>query len=350
MNKLVPILLTLALCLPGLGHGAAPVLSVSAPWEITSHDPSKSGFVFLRLNIAETLIESDKQGKPLPGLARSWSHSQDGKLWRFTLRKDVVFHDGSPMTADTVLNALRIALKKPGVLQKVGISSIETDGGDILITLDAPFSPLPAFLAHYSTLILAPSCYDQDGNVNGDIIATGPYRITSLQPPQKVEAESFPLYWGEPAKIHRVRYLGVSRGETRALMAEGGDAQLVFNIDPASLQRLGRLEQLRIRSVPLPRIIQLKPNVALPEFQDVRIRRALSLAIDRDAITRAILRQKGDTLSQFFPPNMEGWNVAGLSPSGSTGPRPSGCWLNVAGPRTTLAYSSGMASPFRWSW
>ena len=65
------VLFALLLCLPGLGHGAAPVLSISAPWGITSRDPSKSGFVFLRLNIAETLVNSDSRGNPLPGLALS---------------------------------------------------------------------------------------------------------------------------------------------------------------------------------------------------------------------------------------------------------------------------------------
>lgn len=313
MNKLVPVLLTL-LCLPSLGHGAAPMLSVSAPWEIASRDPSKSGFVFLRLNIAETLVNSDVQGKPLPGLATSWTRSADGKIWRFTLRQGVLFHDNSPMTTDAVLNSLQIALRKPGVLAKTGIKSITAEGNDIIIALNAPFSPLPAFLAHYSTQILASSCYDATGNVNREIIATGPYRIINLQPPQKVEMMAFAQYWGNKAKIQQVKYLGVGRGETRALMAESGDAHLVFNIDPASMKRLGRQQQLEIRSVPLPRVILFKMNAALPELSDVRERRALSLALDRKAITRAILRQEGNVLTQLFPPNMQDWHSKKLEP------------------------------------
>ncbi|MDO5673456.1 MAG: ABC transporter substrate-binding protein [bacterium] len=309
MNKFVPVFFTLLLCLSGLGHSAAPVLSISAPWEITSRDPSKSGFVFLRLNIAETLVNSDPQGKPLPGLATSWGQSAEGTTWRFTLRQGVLFHDNSPMTVDAVLNSLQIALRKPGVLAKAGIKSITAEGNDIVIALNAPFSPLPAFLAHHTTQILAPSCYDAAGNVNKEVIATGPYRIVTLQPPQKVEMEAFAQYWGNKAKIQQVKYLGVGRGETRALMAESGDAHLVFNIDPASMKRLGRQQQLELRSVPLPRVILFKVNAALPGLSDVRERRALSLALDRKAITRAILRQEGDVLSQLFPPNMQDWHM-----------------------------------------
>ncbi len=312
MNKFVPVLLTLLLCLPGLGHGATPVLSISAPWEIASLDPSKSGFVFQRLNIAETLVNSDPQGKPLPGLATSWKQSADGATWRFTVRQGVLFHDNSPMTVDAVLNSLQIALRKPGVLAKTGIKSIAAEGNDIVITLDAPFSPLPAFLAHHTTQVLAPSCYDDAGNVNKTVIATGPYRIAKLQPPQKVEMEAFAHYWGNKAKIQYAKYLGVGRGETRALMVESGDAHLVFNIDPASMKRLGRQQQLEIRSVPLPRVILFKVNAALPGLSDVRERRALSLAINREAITRAILRQEGDVLTQLFPPNMQDWHAKGV--------------------------------------
>ncbi len=314
MNTFVPVLLAFFLCMPCLGHAASPILKVSAPWEISSRDPSKSGFVFLRLGIAETLVASDVDGNPLPGLASSWSQSPDSTVWRFTLRQGVLFHDGSPMDTGAVLNALRRALEKPGVLQKAGIKSIDAKGGEIVITLHKPFSPLPAFLAHDSTQILAPACYDANGNVNDTIIATGPYRITSLQPPQKLEARAFPKYWGNKAKIEQIKYLGVSRGETRALMAEGGDAHLVFNIDPASMKRLGRQKQLAVLSVPLPRVIQFKLNAALPALSNVRSRRALSLALDRHAITRAILRQEGEVISQFFPPNMGDWHVAALSP------------------------------------
>jgi len=308
-----------ALCLtvaPPIANGAKAqddVLTVAAPFELNSIAPAKKGYIFARMGVAETLLNVDEKAQPTPGLAADWSLSDDRLVWRFDIRDGVTFHDGTPMTAQIVADDLTWALSKPGILSKAPISAITARDGVVEIALTEPFSLLPAALAHYSTIILAPASYQDDGSVNR-VIGTGPYRMTKLAPPQKMEAQRFADYWGDTATIEKVVYLSVTRGETRALLAESGDSQLVFFLDPAGMERLRRSDRLEVRAVPIPRTLAMKVNAGHPFLSDVRARQALSLAIDRRGIATAILRDADAAATQLLPPTLVDWHQDDLAP------------------------------------
>lgn len=321
MKTPIPVLAgaALAAVLPFLAlstptHADERTLTVVAPWEVKGFDPAVTGYAFTRMEVAETLVEVDEEGLPIPSLAAGWTTSDDGKVWRFALRPGVRFHDGTGMTAEHVVHSLEVARGKPGVLDKAPIEVIEVDGDTaVVIRLASPFSPLPAFLAHSSAQILAPASYGEDGAVT-QIVGTGPYKITSVEPPQRFSMERFDGHWGEPPAIGRTVFLAAGRGETRTLLAESGDAQIVFNLDPASLQRLSGNDRLEVRAVALPRVITLKVNGAFPPLADADARKALSLAIDRAGIATALLRRPDVAASQLFPPGMPAWHDADLTP------------------------------------
>ncbi|WP_404286843.1 ABC transporter substrate-binding protein [Microvirga sp. RSM25] len=300
----------------GIGHAQAAagddVLDIVAPFEINGTDPSTAGDLFLKMGVAETLVGADEAGKPVPALAASWELSDDGKVWRFKLRPNVMFHDATPLTAPAVVSALTFAKGKPGILNKAPIEAIAADGKDVVLRLSEPFAPLLAFLAQNTTMILAPAAYDVRGRVT-QVIGTGPYRITLLQAPQKMTVERFDGYWGEKPSIRAASYLAVGRGETRALMAESGDADFVFNLDPASRTRLGRSPKVNVLSVSIPRSILLKLNAGDPLLKDTRARQALSLAVDREGIAAAILRYPA-AANQLFPPSVASWHNASVPP------------------------------------
>lgn len=285
------------------------VFDVVAPFEIKGPDPSLSGEIFLKMDIAETLVNADAQGRLLPGLAESWTASDDGLEWRFLLRSAVTFHDGSPFTAEAAANALEIARSKKGLLSKAPIVSIKVDGSDLLIKLSKPFAALPAFLAEYRSQILAPAAYGSDGMAIA-VSGTGPFKITDLQAPMSLKAERFEGYWGEKARLTKVSYSAVGRAETRALMAESGDADFVFNLDPASVRRLSNVDEVQVHSVSIPRVLLLKVNASHPFFDTPAARRALSLAIDRAGLAKAVLRYPA-AANQMFPPAMGQWHRAG---------------------------------------
>lgn len=290
-------------------------LSIVAPWEIGGTDPSKSGYVFTRLEVAETLLDADDGGQPRPALAASWTVSDDRLTWRFRLRDGVRFHDGTPLTAEAAAASLRHALGKPGPLKQVPVAAVEADGAELVIRLSEPFGPLPAFLAHSSAQILAPAAYAENGQAT-QVIGTGPYRIERLEPPQRLVAARFPDYWGAKPAVERIGFLAAGRGETRALMAESGDADIVFTLDPASQKRLRANRKLQVHAVPIPRTVALKVNAGHPFLQDVRAREALSLTIDRAGIAAAILRTSEAAAGQLLPPSLPDWHAAGLAPLG----------------------------------
>ncbi|MFC3284009.1 ABC transporter substrate-binding protein [Litchfieldella rifensis] len=293
-------------------HAEPRTLDIVAPWEITSPDPSKSGHVFARMQVAETLVDTDADGRLAPGLATDWTQNDDATIWRFTIRDDARFHDGTPVAAEAVATSLDHARAKPGMLDSAPITAIEAEGDDVVIRLESSFAPLPALLAHSGTQILAPAAYAANGEVTA-MIGSGPYQVDSLEPPQRLTVTRFDDYWSEAPAIERASYLAVSRGETRALMAESGDADIVFTLDPASRARLSRQPDLTLHAEPLPRTIVLKVNAGHPFLNDERARQALSQAIDRAGIAAGLLRAPEAAAPELFPASLGPWHL-GISP------------------------------------
>lgn len=308
-NVFAAALVGLCLAFPAV---AQTRIDVAAPFEIQSPEPSTTGHIFLRMGIVETLVDADPEGRLLPALATEWSASEDGLTWRFTLRDGVVFHDDTPMTPDAVVNALEIARVKPGPLAGLPIAAITSEEGAIVITLTEPRAALPAFLAEARGQILAPAAYGADGQAVA-VIGTGPYRLTELAPPLSLRATAFEGYWGDAPHAADVSYTAVSRAETRALMAESGDADFVFNLDPATVTRLSRSDAVSVHSVAIPRALLLKVNAAHPLLDSAEARQALSFAIDRAGLAQAVLRYP-EGADQLFPPAMGDWHDATLPP------------------------------------
>jgi peptide/nickel transport system substrate-binding protein len=132
--------------------------------------------------------------------------------------------------------------------------------------------------------------------------------------PQKAEAERFAQYDGKAPTIQKISYLSTSRGETRGMLAQSGQADLVFTHDAASFERFKQMPSVQFHTLPIPRTIYIKVNAGLPQLADVRVRQAMSLAIDRTGIATAILREPKAAATQLFTPNMDEWHVKGLTP------------------------------------
>lgn len=214
------------------------------------------------------------------------------------------------MLAATSLNR---AFEKPGMLKKAPIKSIEAQDSDVVIHLEKPFSALPALLTHNTTVISAPASLDEKGNVVG-AIGTGPFVVDKFTPPQSVSLKRFDDYWGEKAKLESASYLASGRAETRALMAESGDADLVFNLDPSGFARLADVDSVNVSAVAIPRVVSLKLNAGHPFLNDSRARQALSLAINRQGIATAITRFPEAGATQLFPPVLSEWHSKDLKP------------------------------------
>lgn len=303
--------------LPLLHHAAtaqpaADTFRVVTSQEINGLDPSRSGYVFARMQVVETLTGADDGGRPGPQLARAWTLSEDRLTWRFELRPGARFQDGTAVTAEAVAFCLERARRQTGVLGNIPIESIAAEAEAVFIRTRRPFVSLTAFLAHYSTAILAPASFE--GDAVRAVIGSGPYKVARLLAPQRLETERSGHWDGPPPAFARASYLAAGRGETRAAMAEGGQAEMVAQLAPETVERLRRNPRLDIRVQPIPRTRLIKLNCGSPLFSDVRARRAISLALDRAGMAAALLRSPTSAATQMFPASMAEWHVPSLPP------------------------------------
>ena len=246
-------------------------------------------------------------------LAESWAVDPDHLTWRFHLR-DARFHDGSALTASHVGWTLERVRAMAESLSSIPVAAIQADGDrTLVIRTSTPFASLPSFLTDYAGTILAPSAYDADGRPQRQI-ATGPYRVAAINGTRSIEAEAFPGYWGAQPAISRVRYIAAALGETRANLAQAGEADVTFTLLPQAAQAIARAGAARIVSATIPRVRMMTMNLNLPQFDDLRVRRALSLALDRPGIADAILHDPASAATQLLPPVLAGWYDPALPP------------------------------------
>ncbi|WP_251364760.1 ABC transporter substrate-binding protein [Falsiruegeria litorea] len=288
-------------------------VTILSPWEVASFDPAVAGFAIQKLQIMENLVDADETGALRPGLATEWMVSEDGLTWEFILRKDVTFHDGTPFDALAAVAALTRAWEQPGVLKKAPITGISEADGKVVFTLETPFTALPAFLAHATTIIPSPAAFDATGTPIA-LTGTGAFKVTEFTPPQSISMARHDAYWGEAAKIETATYLAAGRAETRALLAESGDADIIFTLDPSGYNHLQHVDGIETMAVPIPRVVALKVNASHAFFDDARARQALSLAIPRVGIAKSITRFPEAAAGQLFPPALDTWHSKDLAP------------------------------------
>ncbi|WP_435771352.1 ABC transporter substrate-binding protein [Nocardioides sp. SYSU DS0651] len=301
--------LTLTACGAGGGSDASSgTLRIAGPFEVHSLDPTADGEIFTRLQVVETLVTSDIEGELAPGLATEWTSSDDYAEWEFDLVDDATFHDGTALTPEVVVAALeKAAAATASPLAEVPIRHLHAEESSVVVELEKPYLTLPAVLTHYSTAILAPGAYDGDRVTS--VIGTGPYEIDEIELPASIRTVRFADWRGEEPAVERVSFQAVGRAESRAVLAVSDQADVVFGLEPAGRQRVDSTDGVRMESSLQPRTILLKVNAGHPHLKDVRVRRALSLALDREAMAEAVLREKELAATQLLPPSLEAWRA-----------------------------------------
>lgn len=290
------------------------VLTVVAPWKVKGMDLDKSGFLLARMGCLEMLTTADENGRIAGFLAESWKVSPDKLTWIFNLRPGIKFHDRSMLTAESAAKSLNIVLKRKGVLSQAKVAKIAASGPHTLqIKTSIPFSSLPAYLAHYSTGIVSEASFDEKDKIKA-VYGTGQYILDAYEGGTLFRFKANPNYWGEKPQVHRTVYQAVPKGETRGFMMKADQAHMAFTLSPMDAVQLKSTGRVNMETLTIPRTRLILLNCRPPLFSDVRVRQAISLAIDRKAIATGLLRHTQSAATQLLPPAAAMWHDPGLAP------------------------------------
>lgn len=280
----------------GVVHAEGDSISIAVAENPQQLDPMRSANapdILVHGQIYGRLLHKDSAGAMSPGLAESWTVSEDGKTYVFTLR-DAVFSNGTPITADDVVFSLDRVLNNPESAYPAPLQAIEsmaaTDLKSVTITLKAPNAPFLDNLEIFNASIVSKADVEARGEeaAFATPVSSGPFMVESWEPNSKISLVRNPNYYlaGLP-KLDAVDYRMVEDANTRVSMLKAGEVDAIEAVPYANIAEL----QAAGFSVPLEpstktRIILL--NHDRPPFNDVRVRQAAMMALDRGSIGGAV--------------------------------------------------------------
>lgn len=267
-------------------------LKVSEMWEIDGLDPAKEGtFIKEKAMVAETLIDARPDFSLKPQLAESWKRLSDTR-WQINLRSNVKFHNGAPLTAELAAASLTRAMEiNPALKNITKIKGIEAKSELILeIETTELYPALPATLVYSDTAIVHPDSMKNQQDIIVHPIGTGPYQITEWkQAQQTVMLEKFEQYWGEKPQLDHIVYRSIPDPTTRSLEIQKGSVDLAADAPYGDLEIL-RKKGLTVTIANTARVYLLNfGSLKGTQFADLKVRQALSLAINREEIVKYVL-------------------------------------------------------------
>lgn len=253
------------------------------------------------LGVWEPLITRDEKGLPAPCLARSWEMHDDGKVWIFHLRKNVYFQNGTLFNADSVIaNFARIkkGLKRSNFyslslnLYYPSLSHYEKlDDYTVRLTFKEPNINQLYKMQDFGSPIFAPECFDEDGNFKAVAIGTGAYKIKENAINKYVVLERNDNYWGEKGKIKEFVVRNIPNTDTRYAALKSGEIDGVLDLNaipPFLADEIKQDARFAVASNKSTMVRYLALNNRRFPFNDVRMRQAVSLAIDRKNLVNAL--------------------------------------------------------------
>jgi peptide/nickel transport system substrate-binding protein len=259
----------------------------------------------------------------VPQLATAYEWSGDNKQLTLKLRSGVRFHDGTAMDAAAVKYSLERHLKLPGSNRKLEIGAVESvdavDAETVRINLATPFAPLLAQLTDRAGMILSPKAAEAAGDkFASHPVCAGPYKFVERVAQDRIVVERFADYWNKD-KIHidRIVYLPITDAAVRRANLQAGSLDFIERVAPPDLPELARNPQIKTAAITELGYQGITLNVGngkgaeTPLGQDPRVREALDLAIDREALNQVVFEGKFVPGNQWVPPTSP-WYVKDL--------------------------------------
>ncbi|WP_439595093.1 ABC transporter substrate-binding protein [Falsiroseomonas sp.] len=285
-------------------------------------------------HLYEPLVALDAQQRPVAALATAWI-ATDATTWRLTLRDGVRFHDGAPLSSADVAHTLQRAAAVPGSPSSFAvylrqITAVETpDARTVLLRTAAPFPLMPVYLSQVPIIRATPATTAEfDSGIAA--IGTGPFRLAGWSRGESITLARNDAYWGEATPWARASLRNLSQPASRVAALLSGDVDAIDAAPPQDLPRLAGDARLRVASLVAPAVAgfhldvteRAPPGIRAADGQplarnplaDPRVRLALSLAIQRQAIVDRVMGGQARVAGQFMPPGAYG-HAPGLAPA-----------------------------------
>jgi peptide/nickel transport system substrate-binding protein len=253
-----------------------------------------------------------------PALATSWETDESGLLWTFHLREGVRFHDGSALDADAVVFSFE-RQRDPGHPYHTGrfnywennfrnnLKVEKVDAMTVQFRIASRYAPFLANMTMFPVSIVSPQAVAKWGDAFAEHpVGTGPFVIERWDRGERIVLGRFNNYWGPPASIRRLVFEVVPDARQRLTDLESGAIDLAVAILPEELQFVDLHPGLTLYRPPTNNVSYLAMNCLRPPFDDVRVRRAVNLAINKSPIVRLAFQGLAIPAESPLPPTQWG--------------------------------------------
>ncbi len=258
----------------------------------SSLDPISKGRVLqITEKMMSRLIRPGADGRPEPDLATGWSANSDGSVWTLTLREGVQFHDGTDFdAADVVYSLNRVLDPEMGSPAHSAVKMMQTvvalDAFTVQINLESTFADLPLQLMDPRLRIIPEGSGDTIGQTG---IGTGPFQLEKFDPDGTTILSAFDGYWEGTPKLERMEIIGIPDANTRMQAFLAGQLDMERGLRPLVRRALKRSSKYVVQEIPTGNWSGFVFRTDVAPFNDVRVRRALRLAVDRAEMLKLAL-------------------------------------------------------------
>ena len=277
--------------------------------------------------LCDKLVDIDPGLTIVPQLATGWTWSEDGKTLTMTLREGVVFHDGTPFDAEAVKANIERSKDLPESRRKSELASVDSvtvvSPTEVALNLSAPDATLMAQLADRAGMMVSPTAAAAAGADFGlNPVCSGPFSFVERVQQDRIVLKRFPDYWNADAiKIETVTYLPIPDTTVRLANLQSGDLDMIERLAATDVAQASADPDLTVAKVDGLGYQGITVNLAngdranTPVGQDSRVRRAFSLAIDRQALNQVVFDGVFTPGNQPFPPSSPWYDDANPVPA-----------------------------------
>ena len=253
-----------------------------------------------------------------PAICESWKQTDDTS-YIYTLRKNVTFGDGTPLTTADIVASFQYHMNpKSGSQLAAFFSSVDTvtatSDSEVTVKLKSPnvqFQYTPAHMAGFIFSKKQLEASPEDiGTPDALPLGTGPYKLVEFSPADRVVVEARDDYWGTKPVAKRIVFTSIPDRQTRLLAAKNGDIDGTFDLAISDIDQWKALGNVDVITAPSLGVFLLTLDQSAPPFDDIHVRKAIAYAVDREGLVKALLKGNGEAATALNPPEM--W--AGIMP------------------------------------